>query len=309
MLRFGERKTVVSRFVTSRLPNSRLPTSEFMSKPANSVPQVKRRAKRTRVYRWMIRLIRFGFAAKGSIYGTIGLVAAIAVFQRDQEIMGTHEILREIARHPSGRIVVGILTVGLMGYVLRRFIQAVFDPKHPGELNVQRVIHRFGYLMSGLTYGGVVYTASQFFIGLDAENDDTIQDLAAELFDLPFGLWLILIGGILTIGVGVSYLYGAISESYINEFKSSLNSQFETWATIIGKVGVSARGISFITIGIFLIEAAFVVRSDPAGGLTNALKHLEEQPFGSVWLGAIAFGFIAYAIYMLVVALYGRNWI
>ena len=280
-----------------------------MPKPINFISELKHRVKPTAVYRWTERLIRFGFAAKGSIYGGVGLVAVIALFQRDKEIVGTQEILVEIAGNPLGRVMIGLLAIGLIGYVLRRFIQAVFDPKHPDEFNLKRLIHRCGYLMSGLTYSGIAYTASQLFVGLDAETDDTIQDFAAELFDTPLGAWLIVVAGMFTIGVGVSYLYGACSGSYINELKSSLNSHLQTWATRLGQVGIAARGISFILIGTFLLEAAFLVRSEFAGGLENALKQLEHQPFGSVWLGAIAFGFIAYAIYMWVVALYGRNWI
>ncbi|WP_413159931.1 DUF1206 domain-containing protein [Capilliphycus salinus ALCB114379] len=280
-----------------------------MSKQINLLSEIKQRVKPIIVYRWIIGLIRFGFVAKGSIYGTIGLVAVFALVNRDQEILGTHGILVEIAEEPLGRLLIGILMIGLMGYVLRRFIQAVFDPKHPGEFNLKRLIHRCGYLMSGLTYSGIVYTASQLFIGLDAEDDDTIEDFADQLFEHPFGLWLIIIAGIFTVGVGLSYLYGSVSESYISELKSDLNPHLKTWATGLGKVGIAARGISFIIIGILLLEAAFLLRSDFAGGLANALKHLDNLPFGELGLAAIAFGFIAYAIYMLVVALYGRNWI
>ncbi|MEL7036440.1 MAG: DUF1206 domain-containing protein [Cyanobacteria bacterium J06592_8] len=158
--------------------------------------------------------------------------------------------------------------------------------------------------MSGLTYSGIVYTASQLFIGLEVENDDTLEDLAAELFERPFGFGLIILAGILTIGVGLSYLYGAYNGSYIRELRSSIQPQLRILSTNIGKVGIAARGICFVTIGIFLLKAGFLVESDPAGGLTNVLQQLQDQPLGLVWLGAIAFGLIAYAVYMLIVALF-----
>ena len=280
-----------------------------MSKNIHFIGQVKQQLKHTTVHQWIEGLIRLGFVAKGSIYGTIGLLAIIAIFETNQEIVGTHGLLLKIAAQPWGQLLIGLLIIGLTGYVLRRLIQALFDPKHPGEFNLKRLINRCGYFMSGLTYSGVIYTASQLLIGLDAENDDTIEDLAAELFEQPFGLWLVIIAGIATIGVGFSYLYGAYSGSYIRELNSTLNHQVKRWAIGIGKVGIAARGIGFITIGIFLVQATFLVRSDPAGGLANALKQLQLQPFGSLWLGGIAFGFMAYAIYMFVVALYSRDWI
>ncbi|MEL6440994.1 MAG: hypothetical protein AAFQ80_17275 [Cyanobacteria bacterium J06621_8] len=46
----------------------------------------------------------------------------------------------------------------------------------------------------------------------------------------------------------------------------------------IGKIGVAARGISFILIGAFLIQAGIYGNWAIAGGLENTLRLLENKP-------------------------------
>ncbi len=58
--------------------------------------------------------------------------------------------------------------------------------------------------------------------------------------------------------------------------------------------------------GIFIILSAILVDSDTAGSLGASLRQLQQQPLGSLWLGLIAFGFIAYSVYMFLVAWYRR---
>ncbi|MEM8720655.1 MAG: DUF1206 domain-containing protein [Cyanobacteria bacterium P01_G01_bin.39] len=168
-------------------------------------------------------------------------------------------------------------------------------------------IQRLGYVMSALSYAGVVYSAFNIVLEL-GEHDDTIEDLASQLFDHPIGGWLILLGGIVVTIIGCSYIYGAKSGSYISEFQSDeLHYQLEKWATRIGKIGVAARGIAFVLTGIFLIQSAISGNSEFAGGLQNAFRLLATKPLGSLWLGLIGLGLICYGLYMYVATGYRRN--
>ena len=45
---------------------------------------------------------------------------------------------------------------------------------------------------------------------------------------------------------------------------------------------------------------------EAAGGLCQVLDRLDDVRFGKIWLTAIAFGVFAYAIYMLMAALYRK---
>ncbi|HEY0097615.1 MAG TPA: DUF1206 domain-containing protein, partial [Pyrinomonadaceae bacterium] len=78
------------------------------------------------------------------------------------------------------------------------------------------------------------------------------------------------------------------------------------WATRSGRAGFIARGIVFLIVGGFLIQAAWYYDSSKAKGLDGALQNLIQQPFGPWLLGAVALGLIAYGLYMLVEARYRR---
>jgi hypothetical protein len=73
-----------------------------------------------------------------------------------------------------------------------------------------------------------------------------------------------------------------------------------------GQVGLTARGVVFGIIGIFLIQAALRARPEEARGLSGALRALEQQPYGPYVLGAVALGLVAYGLYMFVEARYRR---
>lgn len=79
-----------------------------------------------------------------------------------------------------------------------------------------------------------------------------------------------------------------------------------TWSTRLGRVGHGARGVTFLIIGGFLIQAAIQANPEQARGLGGALRTLEQQPYGPWLLGLVALGFIAYGIYLEARARYRR---
>ena len=254
---------------------------------------------------WLRRYILIGYAAKGTVYLLIGILTVQAAIFK-QEAAGTYLSLSFLASQPLGKLLVLILAVALMGYVLRRIFQAILVPGNANPSSWKCQFKRIGYLMSALSYTGVAYTAFNI-VRQSGEDDNTIEDLANELFDLPIGEWLVFFGGIAVITVGISYVYGAYSGSYISKFNSGdIDRRLEKWTRRIGKFGVAARGVSFILTGIYLIQAAIIGSSELAGGLENAFQVLASQPFGQLWLGIIGMGFISYGLYMFVATKYRR---
>lgn len=80
----------------------------------------------------------------------------------------------------------------------------------------------------------------------------------------------------------------------------------EKWAVRIGRLGLFARGIVSTIVGYFFGRAALLSDSSQAKTTGEALKAIQQQPYGSVMMGAIALGLIAYGIHMLVQARYRR---
>ncbi|MEM7553085.1 MAG: DUF1206 domain-containing protein [Cyanobacteria bacterium P01_A01_bin.84] len=256
---------------------------------------------------WFEKLARFGFAARGLIYIVIGILATQTAFSSGGKTTGSSGALVEIVRQPFGKILLGILTVGIIGFVLWRLVQGILDPEH-SEIDAKRILKRIGYISSAIAYGGLALTAIQLIMGSGGgRNKDSTQDWTARVMSQPFGIWLVGIGGAIAIIIGGTYIYKAWKEKFRKKWKLDQMSRKERkWATYIGKFGLIARGTVFVIIGIFLIQAS--LQSDPseARGLGGTLSTLAQQPFGSWILGIVAFGLVAYGIHCMFEARYRR---
>ena len=137
---------------------------------------------------WLRRYILIGYAAKRTVYLLIGILTVQAAILK-QKAAGTYLGLSFLASQPLGRLLVSLLAIALMGYVLRRIFQVILVPGNANPSGWSQ-FKRIGYLMSALSYTGVAYTAFNI-VRQTGENDDTIKDLANELFELPIGEWLV----------------------------------------------------------------------------------------------------------------------
>jgi hypothetical protein len=229
---------------------------------------------------WIERFARFGYAAKGVVYFIIGLLAMQTALGVGSKTTDTSDPLQIIVTQPFGKFLLGVVAVGLIGYVVWRFTQAFMDPEYQGT-DAKRVVQRLAYAISGLSYAGLALTAGQLMVGSGGNNSSWKQDWTARLLAQPFGKWLVGIIGAIVIGVGLSYVYRAYTAEFRERFKLAEMSNAQVkWATHVGRFGVAARGIAFGLIGILVMQAA--LQSDPneARGLGGALEVLAQEPLG-----------------------------
>ncbi|KAI9132284.1 DUF1206 domain-containing protein [Acaryochloris sp. CCMEE 5410] len=259
---------------------------------------------------WIVLLARLGYAAKGIVYVTVGLLATLTVFNMGGETTSSSGALQAIAQQPFGQILLGIVVVGLTGYVLWRFIQAIKDPEHRRSDDAKGVFRRLGYAINGLVYGGIALTALQLLMGTggDQGSNDSTQVWTAKVMSQPFGPWMVGTGGAFMIGLGFYYCYRAFATKFREKLKLyEMSRTEELWATRVGVLGILARAVVFIIIGSFLIQAAHQADPSKARSSEGVLQVLQQnQPFGSVLLAFIAIGLFAYGLHMLVQARYRR---
>jgi hypothetical protein len=74
----------------------------------------------------------------------------------------------------------------------------------------------------------------------------------------------------------------------------------------LGRFGIAARGIVFVIIGFFFIQAARLSDASQTKGLGDVLAILGQQPFSPVILGIVPLGLIAYGIYSIIEARYRK---
>lgn len=236
----------------------------------------------------------------------LAVMAAIGAGGATKDSSGAVET---IAQQPFGRILVGLTALGLLAYVIWRFVQALLDPENKGT-DAKGILTRIGYAIIGMIYMGLAFLAGRLALsggGGGSSGDGSEQALTAKLMSQPFGLWLVGIVGVIVIGVGVYHFYQAYKATFMASYKSGEMSAAERrWARRIGRFGLAARGVTFIIIGAFFITAAWQADPSEAKGLSGALDTLAQQPYGPWLLGIVALGLVAFGVYCFSQARYRR---
>jgi len=253
----------------------------------------------------MERLARLGYATEGAVYALIGLLAAGAAFGTGGRATGQHGAFEVVAESPFGSVLLGLIAVGFLGYALWRSVQAIADPDKEGA-DVKALGKRVGYGVSAFVYAGLAFSAVGLILGT-ASDGRSPDDWTALLLSWPLGQLLVVSIGAAVVGVGLHELYQAYKAGFLEYLNlGEMGEKARKWIVRWGRLGIAARGIVFGVVGTFLIRAALEYDPQQARGLGGALQTLAQQPFGPWLLGAVAFGLIAYGLFMLGVARYRR---
>jgi len=257
---------------------------------------------------WVERLARFGYAAKGTVYIVIGVLAVMAAWTGRGKTTDSQGALVSIAQNPMGRFLLILVAVGLAGYALWRFVEAGLDPENEGS-DAKGFAIRSGFVLSGIVYSVLAYTAFTLFMGTaqQGEGEGGMQDWTARVLAMPFGQGLVGLVGLVVIGMGLSHIVRGYKAKFQKQLKlNELSATAQKWAVISGRVGYIARGIVFVIIGGFFINAAWHDAPQKAKGLGSALDLLAQQGYGLWLLGIVAAGLVAYGVFMFVEARYRR---
>jgi hypothetical protein len=258
---------------------------------------------------WIERLARFGYAAKGVVYALVGVLAFQAAFNWGGKVSGSEGAFRTIANQPFGKVLLFIVALGLVGYVVWRLVQAIYDPEH-GDEGWSGVGRRLSYAVSGLIYGSLAFAAFRIVFTAGASSGSggsSSSEQTATLLSQPFGQWLVGLVGAASAGYGFYCIYRAIKVKFRKKLKThEMGPTEQTWVVRIGRFGLTAKGIVSLIVGYFFVQAART--SDPSQAKTTegALQVIQQQPFGAWLMGIIALGLLAYGIHMMVQARYRR---
>jgi len=247
-------------------------------------------------------LARAGYVARGLVYALIGLLAAQLAFSSGGKITDQQGALQILGGQPFGKILLILVAIGLVGYALWGVIRALLDPLGRGS-DAKGLMERAGFLLSAVSYGALAVVAFNGAMGVaKADAGGGPQDLSAQLLSKPFGPWLVGILGLFWIGAGLGQLYTAWKADFKKDLRPNLPANEKVWSERLGRAGYAARGIVFLLIGWFTIQAALTVDPKQAVGLDGALLKLSHQPYGIFLLGIVALGLLCFGIYSMLCA-------
>ena len=250
----------------------------------------------------MKTLARVGYGAKGIVYIITGGLAAQGIAQA-----GSEGALTTIAQQPFGKVLLGLVAVGLAAYSLWRFVQGFTDPENEGD-DAEGIGKRVGYLGSAAAYAFLTFTAVQIIFSGSSGSGSGGGGWTAQLLQTTWGQIAVGAVGVGILIGGFYQLYQGFTGGFTDDFaKGEMSSQELTWATRAGRIGHIARGIVYLIIAWFFVQAALQSDASETGGIGKALDELGSQPYGPWLLGAVGVGFVAYGIYCFVMARYRKD--
>jgi hypothetical protein len=123
--------------------------------------------------------------------------------------------------------------------------------------------------------------------------------------DMPGGVFLVGLIGLIIIGVGIYQAYKAFTTDFMEELQQERLSRTErVWIKRIGIAGHAARAVVYTLIGIFVVRAAVQFDPQESKGLDAALQEVASQPFGAWLLTLVALGLLLFGVYTIVRARY-----
>lgn len=256
--------------------------------------------------KWIERLARFGYATKGIVYILLGILAVQAAFNWGGKITGTTGVFQTIASQPFGKIMLFLVGIGLLGYVVWRFFQAIRDPEH-NDHGASAIGRRISYAISALIYASLAIVALRIAFGNASGSGDSTDQQTATLLSQPFGQWLVGAIGVAIVSYGFYCFYRAFTTKFQRKLKlEQMSAEEEKWSTQIARFGLSAKGVVSLIIGYFFIQAATTSDPSQARSTEGALQAIQQQPFGAWLMGLVALGLIAYGIHLEFQARYRR---
>jgi hypothetical protein len=254
---------------------------------------------------WFDRIARVGYASKGVVFGIVGALAVgrgVGVVRQAEDTPGALEALRDV---PLNEAILAALGIGLAGYALWRFFQALFDAEGDGSGWVG-LAKRSIYLGIGGFYAYLaVFSVSVIF---GARNDDNgVEDFTATVLGWPLGEVVVGLAGAGVILAGVNEIVFAVRGAYREEFR---HGRMAAWERVLlagaGWWGHVGRGAVYGLLGYLVIRAAVTFDPDEAAGLAEGFRRLEEQPFGGVLVAAAGVAFLSFGVYCAFIALHGE---
>ena len=247
-------------------------------------------------------LERLGYVVRGALYGVMGLLAlgiALGVGGKTTDLSGS---LVFLVSNPFGKLILVVVAVGLAAYSLWGFTRAIYDPLHRGK-DAGGYAARLGFVTSAVSYAAIVVLALQILMGSGGPSGDSTQKTIATILTHPGGGPLTAIIGLVAIAIGLGQFLEAYRATFKEDLKDAAMTATERDVAIgLGRFGMAARGVIFLVIGWFLVQAGLHHDAGQVQGFGGAFLFLLGQPFGRIVLGVVALGFVALGLHSLACA-------
>src|SRR5437660_2961167 len=151
---------------------------------------------------WIEPVARIGYLAKGIVYLMIGVTAMLFAIGKRSRPADFSTVLVKVFSEPFGRVLLALLTIGLIGYGLWCFIQAVMDTENKGA-GLWGIVTRVLYAGIGFVYLAIAGDAVKLLTRTSniSQGDQPERQLTANVFAIsPSTRWIAIAAGLGFVG-------------------------------------------------------------------------------------------------------------
>jgi hypothetical protein len=244
---------------------------------------------------------RVGYAARASVYLSIGAVALLAALRVSPHAVGAIGALKAWGDWPPGLALLWVAGLGLYAFAVWRGLQVFADIDKLGK-GRNALFERAGKAVSGLIYAALGVSVFGLIDAMQDlhQFDDQARTQAwlAHVLAQSWGRPAVVMLGLIMVGGG----FGNAVRSGVGHFSRSLNcwKHLADCAEILARWGYFCRGVALLVAGLAVTLAGWRADATAADGLGGALEQMKTLPFGHALLAFIALGLIAFGVFGLI---------
>ena len=257
--------------------------------------------------RWAGRIGRAGYAARAAVYCLVAALALDAARRFDaHEPRGVVGALHALANQTGGRLLLGLLAVGLLAQAVWRGVQALTNIEAVHGHSPRWWV-RVGWGFIGLLYASILVRAVGFMLRLRSGGGGHKRSLIARGLEHPFGRAVAFGIGAGLVVYAVVELWKAWRATFLDDFdRRALTRSRRRALALVGRVGIVGRAGIFAAAGVLVVRSSGRARADTIG-IGDVLRQLMAGPLGAPLVAVLAVGLFAYAALMVAEAAWRRN--
>jgi hypothetical protein len=251
-------------------------------------------------------LARVGYAASGVLHLLIGWLAVqLATGGGSGGDASESGALQQLSQAPGGAVILWVVAVGLGALALWHLVEAALGV--PGRESAQQTGSRIKAAGKGVLYAVLAVTAGRYASGGSGSGGgDTQEGLTEQVLQWPGGQLIVGAVGLTIIGVGVFHIVKGARKKFLEDLRTTGPGAVGKAVVRLGQIGYIAKGVALGVLGALFVLAGVQSDAEQAGGLDDALKTIQDQPYGTVLLIVTGIGIAAYGAYSFARARYAK---
>ena len=236
-------------------------------------------------------------------YVVLATLTAMLLLPRSSTAPQTNAngVLTEVGKSRLGVLLLVAAALAFVAFGLIRLAGALTDERHGW-------LRRLGTAGQAVVYLGMAIVVGSFLLGQRSAGSEQQQRRSADaVLALPGGRWLLAAAGVAILAVCAWQFTVAAKGHFADALHlEQMGRDARTLTILTARVGIPARALAFLPVGVLLLVGAARAEPNQVKGLDALLRQLTVSVWGRILVSLVAVGFVVFAAYSFLEARYRR---